>query len=294
MRKARAGISVAVAVCALVWAGSASAVEMQTYGKAFCRGKPVHDYQRVLDRLPRVRRPPDDGQLPFGPPNLTLYQSTLSRVAVGGGGFGYGFFDETFGVREKVVLHWDVTTTLSRIDRRGEVIRRIDTETQYLGVERDIGERSFWLDAPPGPALYRYDIEFRDHRTDAFLGRYSEYFRVVRTRVRMRIATNRDTVRRGQKVFARVENPGTVWAFFGLSYGVQRLDGGRWLDQPLGGGGVWPAIGLLMPSGGSGWCMRYRVPMDASPGRYRFVKMLEPQVRGARDRRFTAGFRVVG
>ncbi|MEZ5077372.1 MAG: immunoglobulin-like domain-containing protein [Solirubrobacterales bacterium] len=247
----------------------------------------------MLDRLPAVRHPPVDERLPFGPRNLSLYRAAWSRVAVGRGGFGYRFFDETFGVRKKVVLRWDVTTTLTRIDRRGRVVRIVDGEHQYLGVERDIGDRSFWLDAPRGPALYRYDIEFRDHRSGEVLGSYSEYFRVVRTKIRMRIATSHDTVRPGQTIFARVENPGTVWASFGVEYAVQRFEGGVWTHQPLGGG-VWPAIGLYMSSGGSGWCMRYRVPAGAAPGSYRFVKQMEPQVRGAHDRRFTAGFRVVG
>ena len=204
---------------------------------------------------------------------MSIYQSALSRVIVGEGGFGYRFFDDTYGLREKVNLDWDVKTALSRIDRRGEVLRRVDGEDQYFGVVRDIGEMSFWLDTPPAPALYRYDIAFRDHSSGELLGSYSEYLRVVKPTFHAGIAVNSDWVHPGQRVFARVENGGTSWVSFGLEYKVQRLEGNRWVAQDLGVDG-WLLPLILMPGGQSGWCMPYRVPADASPGRYRFIKEL--------------------
>lgn len=267
-------ITVLLALTVLaIAAAPVQAVEMRTFGRPFCEGAKVRNYEAPLDRLPPVRHAPEGEDLPFGPRNMSIYQSAFSRVIVGEGGFGYRFFDDTYGIREKVNLDWDVKTTLSQIDRRGEVQRQIDGEDQFFGVVEDIGEMNFWLDAPRRLGLYRYDIEFRDHASGALLGRYSEYLRVVKPTFHAGIAVNRDRVPPGQMVLARVENRGTGWISFGLEYKVQRLEGGSWVEQDLGVDG-WLLPLILMPGGQSGWCMPYRVPADASPGRYRFVKGL--------------------
>jgi hypothetical protein len=267
-------IALLLALAALLAsAAPARAVEMHTYGRQFCKGTKVRDYEAPLAQLPPARHAPEGEDLPFGPRNMSIYQSAFSRVIVGKGGFGYRFFDETYGIRERVHLDWDVKTTLSRIDRRGDVLRQIDSEDKYLGMVEDISEMDFWLDTPPGPALYRYDIEFKDHSSGDLLDSYSEYLRVVKPSFHARIAVDRDRVRPGQRVFARVENPGSSWIQFGLMYEVQRLEGGRWVEQDLGVDG-WLLPMILMGSGQSGWCMPYRVPPDASPARYRFVKGL--------------------
>ena len=247
----------------------------------------MHDYEAPLDRLPPVRRVPE--HLPFGPPEMSLFRPPLGRVIVGEGSFGYGVSEEADSIRRQVRLDWDVRTTLSRIDRRGRVVRQVDAEDQHFGVVREVEDMSFWFNTPPGPALYRYDIEFRDHLSGALLGSYSEYLRVVKPTFHAGIAVNRRHARPGQKVFARVENRGTSWIEFGLYYEVQRFEGGRWVDQDLGDG-VWALPLIYMRSGQSGWCMRYRVPTEASPGRYRFVKDLG--FIGRRGKRAVAAFRV--
>ncbi len=259
---------------ALVSPKPVAAVEMHTYGKSFCAGASIHDYGRALDLMPPVHRPPVSGQLPFGPRNLFLYQSARSRVIVGRGGFGYAFFDETYGRRPRVDLQWDVTATLSEVDRRGRALRGVDSESQYLGVVSRIDELGFWLDTPPGPALYRYDLEFRDHGTGEILGSYSEYLRVVEPSFHVRLATNRDAYLQGQTAYARVENAGTQSASFGLGFNVQRLAPGGWVPDHLSPSGAVPAVGLVMGGGGSGWCMRLKIPRDQRPGRYRFVRSI--------------------
>jgi hypothetical protein len=293
----RFGVALAVGAI-LVHAPPVQAVEMRTYGKAFCKGQKVQDYERVLDRMPSVRRPPLERDLPFGPRNMSIYQSASSRVIVGRGGFGYAFFDETYGVRREVRLFWDVTATLSKISRRGQVLRQVDSTRQSFGVVRQVDDLSFWLDTPPGLALYRYDIEFRDSRSGDLLGAYSEYLRVVKPKYKVGIAAGRRVFRSGQLAFARVENRGTIWAFFGLPYGVQRYEGGGWTGVPLfvqkpgEPQVVWPAIGLIMQGGHSGWCMAYRIPADAKPGRYRFVKSIGRLDSRGRGRTYAAEFRV--
>jgi hypothetical protein len=284
-------IALLLALAALaVGVAPAQAVEMHTYGRPFCKGVKVRDYEAPLAHLPPVRRAPENEDLPFGPRNMSIYQSASSPVIVGEGGFGFRFFDDTYGIRKQVHLDWDVKTTLSRIDRRGEVLRQVDGEDQYFGVVKDIGEEmSFWLDTPRGPALYRYDIEFRDHASGKILGSYAEYLRVVKPTFHAGIAVDRDRARPGQRVLARVENRGTSWINFGLEYAVQRLESGRWVEQDLGVDG-WLLPMILMGGGQSGWCMSYRVPADASPGRYRFVKGLG--FAGRRGKQATAAFSV--
>jgi hypothetical protein len=289
----RWGAVVVAGAALLSFARPAGAYDAPTYGKPFCEGKPVHDYQRVFERMPPAHPPPENEDLPFGPHNMSIYQSAISRVEVGRGGFGYRFSDGTYGIRKQVDLSWDVTTSLARVDRAGRPGRVVASENQYLGVipDNEIGELSFWLDVPAGPALYRYDIEFRDHTSGRVLGHYWEYLRVVRPRFRARIAVNRKEVHPGGTIYARVENPGTEWVSYGVAYEVQRREGGRWVEQPLGVGG-WILIGLAMGSGGSGSCMKYHVPVGAEPGLYRFVKEMARGFTGRRDRRYTAAFRV--
>lgn len=271
-------------------AAPAQAVEMQDYGRAFCDGTPVHDYEAPLDRLPPVRRVPLEEDLPFGPRNLSIYQVGFSRVIVGKGGFGYRFFDETYGRRDEVRLNWDVSTAVWRLDRRGNALRRVAAKDHHPGIVSEVDEElDFVLDTPGRPGLYRYDIEFRDDGTGEVLGSYSEYLRVVKPTFHAGIAVNRRHVRPGQRVFARIENPGTSWVEFGLAYAVEKFEGGRWVEQDLGVDG-WLLPLIAMGSGQSGWCMPYRVPRDASPGRYRFVKELG--LGGRRDKRAVAFFRV--
>jgi hypothetical protein len=272
-----------------VGAGSAAAIEMPTYGRAFCKGTTLHDYQQPLDALPAVDHPPE--QLPFGPRNLNLYQSAWSRVIVGKGGFGYGFFDETY--RERTLhLNWDVSARVSRIDSSGLPLATIAERTLRLGDVTEPDEIDHWLKVPAGPALYRYDLEFHDSRTGVALGTYSEYMRVVRRSFHAGIAVNRKSFRPGQDAFARVENRGSEAVEFGVAYEVQRFAAGHWGRDLLGNRG-WPAVLIGMGGGFAASCMRYRIPRDAKPGRYRFVKSL-----GAADGKHggtrTAVFRVLG
>jgi hypothetical protein len=141
----------------LVVPAASPAIEMHTYGKPFCEGQKL----------------------------------------VGKGGFGYGFFDETY--RERALhLDWDVTTTMSLVGRRGVVKCTVASEQQHLGVVRHIENHSFWLDTLSRPALYRYDIEFRDHGMGELLGAYSEYLRVVKPVFRARLGIDRTVFLPGQ------------------------------------------------------------------------------------------------
>lgn len=291
MRPRFKAIAAAVAVIgsSAVPAPPAGAIEAHTYGQPFCRGAVLHDYGAILDRMPPVRHPPASEELPFGPRNLNFYPSAFSPVIVGRGGYGYGFFDETY--RDRTLhLDWDVATRLFAVGGHGKTLRRLSSKEGFLGVVRDIGERSFWLDTPAHPGLFRFEIEFRDAATGQVLGDYSEYLRVVKPTFHARIAVDDRSLRPGSAVYARVENRGSESVSFGEEFGVQRFERGRWRPAP-GVPRVWSLVGLNMFGGYAGWCMRYRVAEDASPGWYRFVKGLAP-AGGRHGRAYVAAFRV--
>jgi hypothetical protein len=282
---------VALLAIACACAVPVSAVEMPTFGKAWCKGSPVRDYRAPLDALPTVQHPPE--QLPFGPRNLNLYARSFSPVIVGEGGFGYGFFDETYRNRT-LRLNWEMTARISRVNNRGEVLRMVKKRTLRLEEVSHPDEIDLWLKVPAGPALYRYDLEFHDLQSGELLGSYSEYLRVVRRGFHARIAVNRRTFRPGQTAYARVENPGTEGVFFGVDYDVQRFESGRWVHDPAGPSGGWILIGLTMGGGGSGWCMQFHIPTLADAGWYRFIKDLAPASRFRHEHLYTAAFRVTG
>ena len=266
----------------------ASAIAMQTFGKPWCKGAPVRDYRGPLEALPPAQHPPE--QLPFGPPKLNLYDFSFP-VIVGEGSFGFGFFDETY--RDRTLhLNWELTVRVSRINSRGGILRMVEERTLRLEEVSHPGEIDLRLRVPAGPALYRYDMEFRELQNGELLGSYSEYLRVVHRTFHARIAVNRPAFRPGQTAYARVENPGTEGIFFGLDYDVQRFDTGRWVHYPSGHSAGSLLIGLSMGSGGSGWCMRFHVPAHAEPGWYRFTKDLAPASRFRHERTYTAAFRV--
>lgn len=265
-------ISILASLLAILCVGAAqaSAIAMPTFGQPWCKGTSVHNYRAPLEALPPVSHPPE--QLPFGPRKLNLYSTSFSPVIVGEGGFGYGFFDETYRDRT-LYLNWEVTVRVSRIDSRGEVVRTSRTRVVRLTDVSNPDEIDLWLKVPADPALYRYDLEFHDLQSGELLGGYSEYLRVVHRTFHARIAVDHKMFHPGQEAFARIENRGSEGVGFGVAYDVQRFEDGHW-GRSLLGKPVWPAVEIFMGGGGSGFCMPYRIPFDAPPGRYRFAKAL--------------------
>ena len=105
------------------------------------------------------------------------------------------------------------------------------------------------------------------------------------------LAVERDTVAVGAAAFARVENRSDEQIEFGVAYRVQRYAHGRWERAPGAPHGPWIQIALLLPAGRSGSCLRYQVPADAPPGRYRFSRDLIAGSAPARP--YFAPFRVL-
>lgn len=249
---------------------SASDSGPRDWGDCFWGGGLVRDYARPLDRLPEVRQVPESGRLPFGPPALELYESTLSgRVIVGRGSFGYGFVTRrNDGV---LTLGWTVRAEMHALNRRGEVERTVDRGQLWIESVNNLRQPGLSLMTPAATGFYRFDIEF-ESREGEMLGSFSEYLRVVEPRLRVSLGINGKRFRVGDIVQTRVNNIGTQAVLYGASFFVQRLEGAEWVSASGLDLGRWPMyLGVAGP-GARGRCSGFQIPEDLPQGRYRVVK----------------------
>jgi len=105
------------------------------------------------------------------------------------------------------------------------------------------------------------------------------------------LAVERTNVHTGGAAFARVENRSDEEIAFGVEYRVQRFAGGTWRRAPGAPHGPWIQIAVMLPAGRSGSCVRYVVPDNAPPGRYRFSRDLIAGSSSARP--YSVPFRVL-
>lgn len=244
-----------------------------------------------IDRLGTVHEVPDDGDLPFAPPSVSVYAPTIGRILTERGSYGLGFFEENY--RGTVRLDWTVTAQMWALDRRGEPLREVDRGTVAIGRLDALDQPNLLLETGGRRGFYRYDIQFADRGGEA-LGSYSTYLKLVRPFWKARLGLDRSVYRPGQLVLSRPENLGTKWAIYGESYGVQRRERGGWVPAPALRQGFWLAwLGMAAP-GTSGRCSALRLPADVARGRYRIVKHLGEQVspRRSRSHWLTAPFTV--
>lgn len=97
---------------------------------------------------------------------------------------------------------------------------------------------------------------------------------VLSTGLRVRLGSKQKAYRRGEIVFARVENIGTKRIFDPPEYLIERFMVGEWKRVgPYGLG--WPPSPQLLLSSGRGRCLDFRIPKHADLGLYRVVKSVE-------------------
>lgn len=246
----------------------------------FCDGSIARDYEAPFQRMPAVR-PPPEGELPFGPRNLSMFRVDWKSVVLRGGNLGYRFGAKDAGTRT-LRLNWDVTARLVAVDTRGRFLREVGQERQRFRSVGGYDERGYDLPEFVFPAkhvgLYRLDLSFRSLRGRA-LGRYREYFRVVPRSVKMDLRLSLTGFRPGETVYARVANLGTNGMNVPFRYAVERLTGTAWV-----GAGVTTTPGDALSPGESWWmqggelvpCAEYAIPPDAEPGRYRVRTSVQP------------------
>jgi len=238
---------------------------------AFCvPKKPIEDFG--LQALPPVREAPESGEA-LGHGAVDIYGG-WDRVMPIPHGFGYGFSEHNYSGTVK--LDWTVTAELWTIDKNGTPFEEVDHEELFIGrldaahqphieVEPSKGRRGF----------YRFKMKISE-RAGNELGSYGAYFKVVRPFWKVRLGLARAVVRPGQRVYSRLENFGTETVGYGESFTVQRREGGRWVGQPDLTPDLWLLWLGFLPPGGTGLCNSVTLPDDTSPGRYRFVKQVQP------------------
>jgi hypothetical protein len=249
----------------------------------------VRDEARPLERMP-AEKPPPEGELPFGPHNLSMYRLNFgSKVVLDGSHLGYRFAAKDAGTRI-LRLGWKVKAALRRVGRNGQPLGAVGTLSRRLGEVEDLDLLQFSFPAKPG--LYRFDISFASLRGRK-LGFYREYFRVVPRRVKLRLAVSNPAPLPGATIYARVLNLGTQSVLLHPGMSVERAEGGQWKRQAQ-----LPAtersereFRWTLYGGEASPCLAFQVPSDTASGAFRFKS--SALVFGERHRRtLTAPFRV--
>jgi hypothetical protein len=166
-----------LSVLALFPLGAGTAAAVAT---PFCEGTVARDYEAPFERM-APDHPPPEGELPFGPRNMSMFRIEWKSIALRGANLGYRFGAKNADTRT-LHLNWDVTARLLRLDARGRVVGEAGRKRQRIrdagGYDRDgidLPEFAFPADEV---GLYRFDLSFRRLSGKA-LASYSEYFRVV-------------------------------------------------------------------------------------------------------------------
>jgi hypothetical protein len=286
-----AGVVVVVCLAFPAVAGAAA----RGWGSCAWEAGLARDYERPLSRLPEIRRMPESGRLPFGPPALELYEtSRYGNVVVGRGSFGYNFVTRSY--TRDLPLGWTVSAAMSLLTPRGGVKQVVDRGRVWIGKVDNAKQPGISLETPAKPGFYRFDIWFEE-QGGASLGRFSEYVRVVEPRLDVRLGINGRSFRAGETVLTRVNNLGTEPVLYGASFSLERFESSTWVRPPEIDLGPWPLyLGAVGP-GGRGRCSGFEIPADLPAGRYRVVKEVGLErswPRAGRSLDLTAWFDVTG
>ncbi len=254
---------VASAFC-FVTSSQASKVSDPRLG--FCGKALSHDYREPLHGMPSVRHAPKSGKLPFGPRGLSFY-ALGSGLRVGQGKIGFAFSDTAIDQPRR--LNWLIKSELTRVDSMGRSKGLLASKTSYIGTQKfdQIKTQAFVVTGKP--SFYRVDIVI-GRRSGAILGRYSEYFRVVRPRFQAQLAISDESAAPGVTVYARVENLGTEPIVPSSRTMVERYDGAIWIEESaLSVPGLRSHIRALLPAGRAASCVAYPIPENQPLGLYR-------------------------
>jgi hypothetical protein len=251
----------------LVLAGLVAVPGAAAEGAADCRERFVRDYEAPLREMPGLR-PPPQGELPFGPRNFGIHRIERSPIALQGANFGYRFGGKNGGYRV-LDLGWHVKATFRSVSPDGRVRRLLGVKEWRERRVKDLDPLQLSLPAEH-PGFFRVDLRFE--RLDGRrLGSYRDYFRVLRRSTDVGLGVEGMSFHPGESVYARIVNAGAGWIRTKGEFGVQREEGGTWVDVPRA-----PTaesvrrITTLIAPGEYGNCHRYDLPADAAPGRYRF------------------------
>lgn len=251
-------------------------------GNALCSGPDPRDYAAPLDRLPTIRQLPPrkrgeaGSHLPFAPPRLAFYPWSRSPILVGGGNYNYSFYDEGLA-SDPLTLNWLVTARMVAVNLRGGEKMIGDEVRLAVQSVNDAYQPTLTMQIPRRVGFYRVDLRFADDQGNE-LGSYSEYLRVMRPTVRLRLGIDGRTFQPRQRAHTRVENLGTVSVSDSMYMQLEKqIPGGGWRRLPSADAGGFRGPRLLL-AGEAGDCVGMRIPAGLSPGRYRILRPVEVSV----------------
>lgn len=275
---------------ALVVASAGAQAAPYEEPQPFCKGEAVHDFLAPLQQMPKLHPPPENGRIGFGPKSVELTPTPALLVGKGSIGYSLSLHWRAPSAHPK----WDVTTTLSAVDWRGRttgIVGRVRRRVVAISRKHNV---EIYFDVGGRPAPYRLTLVFRS-QSGRKLGGYGFYSRVVQPTKHARLALDSDSYGPETSLYGRIENFGTVSAFYGAEYAIERLEGMTWVKAPES-----PSVFILplywSRPGSSGPCLGFRVRPSMS-GRYRMSKQIEygdwPPSRNRQPVELTAEFDVV-
>lgn len=261
-------IAVALASALLACLPAGVAAESPPVPPEMCGREFVRDYGAPLQAMPGAD-PPPQGELPFGPRNFGIHRVNRSQLPLEGSNFGYRFSSKNAGSRV-LQLGWRAVATFRRVSPAGGPRRVVAVRSWQVRSVKDLSELELAIPADRA-GFFRVDLHLATlgGRT---LARYRDYFRVLRRSNDVGVAVSAPAFRPGEAAYGQVANAGAGMIIFPVFLEVERFDGNAWVEvpQPPSPASVADER-LLMSSGEAGRCHRFDVPLDASPGLYRFL-----------------------
>lgn len=258
-----------------------------------CSPTIVRDYADPLRGLPRIRRVPASGELPFGPSDLRLERLSDS-VVIGPSRFGYELVAQRGSVTKRLVLGWTVEMRLSKIDAGGQRVGSVAAATKRVDTVASptFNGQELALTTPKRPGRYILEISFK--RGGSLLQAYAEYLQILRPTVNARLVTSFSAIAPGKIAYFRIENFGTrSIGLIGEDFAFERFESGRWVLDP-GSPKGFPGLRLgTLPAGHAGFCRTFTIPTDTPAGLYRLAKTVLVDGEGKRRLSIAAEFQVV-
>lgn len=278
MNICRPCLALSVGLVAIVLGGSSTAAAV-TYvpdyetppqtppAPPLCAPAVIRDFSEPLERLPKLHTPPASGRVKFGPASLRL--SPLPTLVSGEGRVGYKLFLE--GRARPIRPDWAVTTTLSRLNWKGRVVKVIDQLQRQVRIVRAGRGAGVQFEIKGVAAPYRVTTIFHS-KSGRKLGEYGFYFRLVPPIASVGLGLNASTYGAGNTVVGQIENFGTLWASYGVQYAIERLEGAVWKKTPDSPEAFILPVHSAEPGKSGTGCSTFRIRPWAPPGRYRMSK----------------------
>jgi len=204
----------------------------------------------------------------------------MNGLRVGKGAIGFSFSDNA--VDQPRRLNWHITTELLRISSVSLRADLLATKMRYVATQEAAKIRGQRFIVGGEPTFYEVRISFST-RTGTVLGRYSEYFRVVRPKFSSRLTLSTGSIAAGRSLLFRVENQGTESILPNSRSFIERHEQGGWVGvESVVTPGLRPQIRELLFGGGASRCVSYQVPADQPAGRYRIINKITRTMGSAR------------